>query len=89
MPIKRKKYRTSGGRCASSPPSRVSILDVPESRQRAIFTALGEVAAAGQSPEAARYAVAKKFVLTILKVEAIEQEGLTHGWQACEPPRVW
>jgi hypothetical protein len=89
MPIKRKKYRTSGGRCASGPPPRVSIQDVPEPRQRAILTALGEAAAAGQSPEAARYAVARKFVLTILKVEAIEQEGLARGWQACEPQRVW
>jgi hypothetical protein len=67
----------------------VGIQDVPETRQRAIFTALGEAAAAGQPPEAARYAVAKKFVLTILKVEAIEQEGLARGWQACEPLRVW
>jgi hypothetical protein len=66
----------------------VSIQDVPESRQRAIFTALGEAAAAGQTPEAARYTVARKFVLTILKVEAVEQEGHAREWQVCVPPRV-
>jgi hypothetical protein len=65
----------------------VNIGDVPEARQRAIFTALGEAAAAGQSPEAARYAVAKKFVLTILKVEAVEQEGLRLGWSTISAVR--
>jgi hypothetical protein len=67
----------------------VNNQDVPEARPRAIFTALGEAAAAGQTPEAARYAVAKRFVLTILKVKAVEQEGLAQGWSTCAAPRVW
>jgi hypothetical protein len=56
------------------------IVDIPEERRRAIFTALCDARAAGQALEAARYAVARKFVLTILRVEAIEREGLARGW---------
>jgi hypothetical protein len=60
------------------------IVDIPEVRRRAIFTALGNARATGQAPEVARYAVARKFVLTILRVEAIERDGLARGWA----PRV-
>lgn len=75
MPRRRRRPATS------SAPLTV-IVDIPEERRRAIFAALGEARAIGQTLDAARYAVARKFVLTILRVEAIEQEGLARGWAA-------
>jgi hypothetical protein len=51
-----------------------------EPQQRAIFAALAEELAAGRHPVAARFAVAKRFTVTVLKVEAVEQEGLRRGW---------
>jgi hypothetical protein len=57
-----------------------NIGGVIESRRRAIYAALAEAASAGLGADAARYAVARKFVLTIVKVEAIEKEGFSRGW---------
>jgi hypothetical protein len=77
-----RRRRAAAGAPSPTPVVPTTIADIPEARQRAIFTAVGEARAAGQAPEVARYAVAKKFVLTILKVEAIEQEGLARRWSA-------
>jgi hypothetical protein len=57
-----------------------SVDNIPEARRRAVFAALAKAKAAGLSTDAALFAVAKEHVLTVLKVEAIEQEGLAHGW---------
>ena len=46
----------------------------------AIYAAIGEARAAGLDGDAARYAVARKYVVTVLKVEAVETEGLAKGW---------
>jgi hypothetical protein len=54
--------------------------NVPESRRREIYAALGRAKAKGLEPDAARYAVAREFVLTVLKVEAVEEEGAGRGW---------
>jgi hypothetical protein len=57
-----------------------SIASIPEDVRRKIFTALIEARNAGVKPEAARYAVARRFVVTVLKVEAIEDEGEAKKW---------
>jgi hypothetical protein len=57
-----------------------NVSGIIESRRRGIYVALAEAARAGLDIDDARYAVARKFVLTILKVEAIEKEGLGRGW---------
>jgi hypothetical protein len=54
--------------------------DITESRRRAIYVALSEARLAGLDVDSARYSVARKFVLTIMKVEAIEAEGDARGW---------
>jgi hypothetical protein len=53
---------------------------IPEPRRGLIYVALAEAKQAGQDADDARYAVARKFVLTIQKVEAIENEGSDRGW---------
>jgi hypothetical protein len=58
----------------------VRTSDILESRRRAIHAALREAKVDGLKGAAARYAVARKYVLTIAKVEAIEVEGLFSGW---------
>jgi hypothetical protein len=57
-----------------------SVDDIPEPRRRAVFAAVAKAKDAGRSTDAALFSVAKEHVLTVLKVEAIEQEGLDRGW---------
>jgi hypothetical protein len=61
-------------------PALPSVDDIMESRRRAVFAALAKAKAGGLKGGAAHYAVARTYVLTVLKVEAIEQEGLDRGW---------
>ena len=53
-----------------------------EGVRRAVFAALAETLAGGADPNAARYAVARRFVLTVVRIEAIEREGHAKGWSA-------
>ena len=65
---------------ASPAESGPSIYGLTESRRRAIYVTLAEARAVGLKRDAALYAVAKKFVVTVMRVEAVEREGLAKGW---------
>jgi hypothetical protein len=62
------------------PKGSVNIGDITESRRRGIYVALAEATRAGLDIDDARYSVARKFVLTIVKVEAVQKEGFDRGW---------
>jgi hypothetical protein len=53
-------------------PADVDLGRVPEDTRLSVRCALAARLAAGASPPAARYAVARQFCLTVLTVEAIE-----------------
>jgi hypothetical protein len=81
MPSKsRRRSRLSPILTDGRPNGRPNPCDIPEARRRAIYVALAEARRAGLDTDDVRYAVARMYVLTILKVEAIEQEGLDRGW---------
>jgi hypothetical protein len=53
-------------------PARVDLSGIPAETRTAIRAVLSKRLAAGESVVAARYAVARQFAVTILKVEAVE-----------------
>jgi hypothetical protein len=57
-----------------------NVDDIPGPRRRAVFAAVAKAKAKGRSTDAVLFAVAKEHVLTVLKVAAIEQDGLARGW---------
>ena len=57
-----------------------SIDDIPVYRRRQILRALSVAKAAGRGADEARFAVAREYVVTVMKVEAVEVEGLAKGW---------
>ena len=83
MPNKPRRHRRPvPAPTASRPTTGTNIGGLPEDRRRAIFAALAEAKAAETGPDAARYAVARRFVVTIVTVEAIEREALAKDWPA-------
>jgi hypothetical protein len=52
--------------------------DIPELRRREIYEALVKARQSGDKMYA--YTVAKQFVMTVVRVEAIEQEGSKKHW---------
>jgi hypothetical protein len=81
MPLPRRKHGPLAPRLAGArPDGPVVTSHIPEPRRRLIYVALAEARCAGQGIDDAHYAVARKFVLTIQKVEAIGREGFDRGW---------
>jgi hypothetical protein len=80
MPNRPRRSNLEALRAAAPGKSTPRIGDTPEPRRRDIFSALIQALKAGAEPDAARYAVARQFVLTVLKVEAIEDEGRANRW---------
>lgn len=56
-------------------PAAVDVSAIPPDTRAAVRAALAERLARGEAPAAARFAVAKAFRLTVLKVEAVELDG--------------
>ena len=80
MPSKRKHEPLASIVVGGRPGATAKTDDTPEPRRRAIYAAHGEAQAGRLKGGPARYAVARKYVMTIMKVEAVEAEGLAKGW---------